>query len=141
MNNKNKLFNDTRQNIYENKKGFVVLMTILILIFIFSATLGASKMFNNAIKMGVIQAQFTKAYFASESGLEKALWEYSKNNFVILGASDTSDVFVDTLANDSDYSVDIATSSDADYRYEKFISVGGYEDVKRSVEASFKILK
>ena len=116
-------------NIFKNKKGTALLMTILILNSILVIALAASRIITVGVKISGTQVRSTKAYFAAESGGERALWEWRKNGYVFPG-SDTLNVFSGSLDNNSSYVVDFAESSGI----VTFTSTGEFSSIKRSVE-------
>lgn len=106
-------------------------MTILILNSVLLVALASSKIIVSGVKMSGVQERSTKAYFAAEAGIERALWEF-RDGYVFPSTS-TPAVFTRTLGNNSDYSVDYASSSDIVV----FTSNGQFSSMKRSVEAVF----
>ena len=57
------------------------MMTILILGSILSVTMIANTIILNNLSMNIVQVGATKAFFASESGVERGLWEIRKDAF------------------------------------------------------------
>lgn len=81
------------KNIYKNQKGAVaIMMTILILASILSITMIANTIILNNLSMNIVQVGATKAFFASEAGAEKMLWEIRKKslNFTSAGINCSS---------------------------------------------------
>lgn len=65
----------------KNENGSTaILMSILVLTVMLVISLSASKIVVNGLEMGVAQIYSVKAFFASEAGTEKYLWEIRKNN-------------------------------------------------------------
>lgn len=122
-------------NILKNNTGTALLMTLLILTSILTVSLGVANLIVSGIKMSRTQAQSTKAFFASEAGVERSLWEVRKNGYTLLG-EDTTDVFNDSLDNGSIYQVDYATSTPI----VTFTSTGQYQQARRSVAVNFEVL-
>lgn len=120
---------------FEKNRGMALLMTLLILTSILVVALGASSLIVPGIKMSRTQAQSTKAFFASEAGVEKALWEVRKNNYSVPGAN-RDNIFSGTLGNDSFYQVDYSISG-PDIT---FTSTGRYQQIRRSVATNFGIV-
>ena len=121
------------KSIKKNKRGQILLMTLLILTSMMVTALAAVDFIVPGIKMSRTQAYSTIAYFAAEAGCERALWEVYKNSFV-LSSSNQANIFgTTTLSNGSFYITDYATSSPTI----TFISTGSYQGVSRSVEVSF----
>jgi hypothetical protein len=115
-----------RKLVEKNNKGTALLMTLLILTSILVVVLGAANLIVPGIKMSRTQAQSTKAFFASEAGVEKALWELRKNDYNIPEV-DTDNVFSETL----DYYIDGADIT--------FTSTGYYQQTRRSVAVTFQV--
>lgn len=118
-----------------NKKGTALLMTILILNSIVIISLAAANLVMSGVKMSGTQARSTKAYFAGEAGAERVLYEFRKNSLYSGGfPGSNQNVFPETsLLNNSIYTVDYEISGGN----VKFISVGSFGSVKRSVELEF----
>lgn len=135
----------TTKEAYQDRRGAALYLSLIILTGIFVSAMGIADMVISGIRMGGVQTRSTQAYFASESGVEKVLWEYRKNNYSE-PASSTEDVFSDTLDNGSEYQVDYIREEEPaeedelpdSWVYKKFISVGSYKDVRRSVQAMLK---
>ena len=129
MNYNMSLINKTR-----NEKGVVLLLTLLILSSILVETLGASDLVMAGIKTNRLTGYSNIAFFASEAGLERALWEARQNNYA-LPDTDTSNVFsLGDLGNGSSYAVDYSSSTpDVTFK-----SIGNYRAVKRSVESIYE---
>lgn len=131
MNKKNK----------KNQTGVALLLTLLILTSILVITLGAADLVFAGIKMNRLTGYSNIAFYASEAGMERVLWEARKNNLVmpdenqddILQCSLTPELCL--LANNSSYQVNFATSTPII----TFSSVGQYQGVKRSVEGSYEL--
>lgn len=128
-----------------DQKGTALFMTLMILSGIMVAALGISQLMITSLKMGGIQTQSTKAYFAAEAGTEKALWKYESDDSFhdYLGTSSKESIFgVETLDNGSEYKVDYTySSSSPDFNYKIFTTVGDFEKVRRTVQASLKYPK
>jgi len=118
-----------------NNNGTALLMTVLILSSILVVVLGAANLIVPGIKMSRTQSQSTKAFFASESGVEKALWEVRKN-FYSVPVADTDNVFFDTLGNNSVYQVDYSIVGS----HVTFTSAGRYQQTRRSVAVDFEMV-
>ncbi len=127
-------------SINEEKEGSSILIIVLMLTFIFTSALGISEIIMSSLKMGTVQTYSAKAYFGAESGIEKILWEYKKNSFTV-PTSSKENILNGNMPNNSSYVVNYVSSSDVDYNYDKYISIGKFNNVKRSVEVSFKFPK
>ncbi len=116
-----------------NKRGSIILITLLILTSILTISFGAASLIVPGIIMNRLQINSTIAYMAAEAGAERSLWEVRKNNFV-LPDFDQADIFTRAdLGNGAAYNVDYASSSPL----VTFTSIGSYRDSRRSVEVSF----
>lgn len=121
--------------ITKNNRGIILLLTLLILSGILIVTLTAADLVFAGIKMNRLVGYSGVAYFASEAGMEKALWEARKNDYVLPGV-DTDNIFsLSDLGNGAAYQVNYATSSPEVI----FKSIGSYRGIKRSVESAYQI--
>lgn len=128
------------EKIKGNKKGVVLLLTLLILSSILVVTLGAADLVIAGVKMNRQTGYSGIAFFAAEAGMERALWEARKNNLV-LSNGNVNNIFncpgnppACPLSNSSSYVVDYATSTPKI----TFKSIGSYLGVKRSVESTYQ---
>jgi len=118
----------------KKQRGVILLLTLLILSGILVVTLGAADLVFAGIKMNRLTGYSSLAFFASEAGLERALWEARYNGYSYPSV-DTPNVFSSTdISNGSAYQVNYATSTP----YVTFTSIGGYKGVKRSVASTYK---
>jgi hypothetical protein len=120
--------------IRKNNKGVILLLTMLVLSSILVVTLSTADLIFAGIKMNRLTGYSNTAFFASEAGLERALWEARKNGYVLPSIDRTSVFSLADLGNGSSYDVDYATSTP----YVIFKSIGTYGDVKRSVEGKYE---
>lgn len=111
----------------KNQKGIILLLTLFILSGILAIALAAAGLVLAGLKMNRLTGYSSLAFFASEAGLERALWEARKNN-IIQSWPETA------LANGSIYSV-IYTSAGGDIIFQ---SIGSYLGAKRSVESTYQ---
>lgn len=117
----------------KNQRGVILLLTLFILSGILVITLAAADLVLAGLKMNRLTGYSNLAFFAAETGLERALWEVRKNNYV-LPDIDTLNVFsLSDLGNGSAYQVNYATSTPI----VTFTSIGSYRGAKRSVESNF----
>jgi Tfp pilus assembly protein PilX len=110
----------------KNNRGVILLMTLLILSSILVVTLGASDIVMAGIKMNRQTGYSSIAFFASEAGLEKALWEARKNNNAVSWPATS-------LTNGSAYNV-IYSNIGGNIIFQ---SIGSFNGVKRSTEGSY----
>ena len=119
-------------NKIKNNRGAALLMTLLILSGVLVVALATANLVVSGIKMSRNQIQSTKAFFAAETGAERALRAVRKDGYV-LPDTDTDDIFIGTLENNSTYQVNYATTTPLVV----FTSTGSYQQVKRTVSVSF----
>jgi Tfp pilus assembly protein PilX len=119
----------------KNNRGVILLMTLLILSSILVVTLGAADLVLAGVKMNRQTGYSSVAFFSSEAGLERALWEARKNNYVLPNnnVNPPSSVFSGGLAIGSLYSVSYSTSTPN----VTFKSIGSLSGVKRSTEGTY----
>lgn len=118
----------------KNNRGVILLLTLFILSGILVITLGAADLVLAGLKMNRLTGYSSLAFFAAEAGMERALWEARKNNYVLPNA-DTADVFsLSDLGNGSAYQVNYASSTPNI----TFKSIGSYGGTKRSVESTYQ---
>ena len=116
-----------------NKRGSVVLITMLVLTSILTIGFGAASLIASGIIMNRMRINSTVAYVAAEAGAERSLWEVRKNNFV-LPDFDQADIFIMAdLGNGASYDVDYASSSPI----VTLTANGIFKGVRRSVELVF----
>jgi|GEM_PF-412225 len=72
-----------------DKKGNILMITLLILTSVLSISLGAATLVAQGIKLHRTQKWSTVAFFAAESGVERILYEDRKGGFDFLRADDT----------------------------------------------------
>ena len=120
--------------IEKNKKGSALILTMFILSGMFLIAIGSSYLVILGIKAGGIQAQSTKAYYVSESGAERFLWELRQGGYRYL-EDNNNPVFIHESSDDKlilggDY--EVFNEGGRLYR-----SVGEFNGTKRSVEVEF----
>ncbi len=124
-----------------NERGVILLLTLLILSGILVVTLGAADIVMSGIKMNRLTGYSSLAFFASEAGMERALYEARQPGYSypadqykadILGC--VSNPASCALSNDSSYIVDYASSTPT----VTFKSIGSYRGAKRSVESTYE---
>jgi hypothetical protein len=62
-----------------NKEGSAIFLVVLLLAGVLTISLGAADLIVSGAKMGKVQYDSTKAYFASEAGAEKLLYDVRRN--------------------------------------------------------------
>lgn len=118
----------------KNQTGVILLLTLFILSGILVITLAAADLVLAGLKMNRLTGYSNLAFFAAEAGLERALWEVRKNNYVLPNL-DAANVFsLSDLGNGSAYQVDYASSTPT----VTFKSIGSYRGAKRSVESTYQ---
>jgi hypothetical protein len=118
----------------KNNRGIVLLLTLMILSSILVVTLGAADLVMAGIKMNRLTGYSNLAFFASEAGLERALWEARKNSYSLPNIDTISVFSLNNLGNGSAYQVNYASSSP----FITFKSIGSFSGAKRSVESTYE---
>jgi len=117
-------------------KGSAVMLVLFILVGVMIVVFGGASVIISGLKMGALQSQSTKAYFAAEAGAEKLLYEFRQNGLwgeIKEGSTPQENLFgTTTLVIGADYTVDYMDNAPL-----TFISIGSYEKTRRSVEVSF----
>lgn len=110
------------------------MLTLFILAAIMLIVFGGASVVASGLKMGRVQSQSTRAYFAAEAGAERVLYEFRHtSNFDDNSLVGTDNVFgTTTLSTGGVYTVNYDSFNPI-----VFTSIGGYEDTKRSVELNF----
>lgn len=119
----------------KNQTGIILLLTLFILSGILVITLGAADLVMAGIKMNRLTGYSNMAFFASEAGLERALWEARKNNYSLPADSQNSVFSNSDIGNGSAYQVNYAISTPN----VTFTSIGDYRGAKRSVESTYEV--
>ena len=137
--------------IINNQSGVTaLLMLVLMLASILTVTLSASEIIRNGLKMGNLQYNSTKAYFAAEAGAERILYELRKPRYDFDICADpscatfdaanalTSNINTaagnDIVCNNCNGSNEIQTFSNSTQYYVEY-STDGADTVLRSVGA------
>lgn len=117
-----------------NLPGSAILLTLFILSAIMLIALGGASVVIAGLKMGGIQSQSTRAYFAAEAGAERLLYDFRKTaQFETTVLEGTDNVFgTTTLSNGSSYIVNYDHFAPI-----IFTSIGTYQNTRRSVELNF----
>ena len=119
----------------KNQTGIILLLTLFILSGILIITLGAADLVLAGIKMNRLTGYSNLAFFASEAGLERALWEARKNPAFSLPNDNQDNIFQNlNIGNNSAYQVDYSSSTPN----VTFKSIGSYSGVKRSIESTYE---
>jgi len=128
-----------------NSQGTALLMVMFVFASGLVIAFGAANLVLSGIIMSRNQAESTKAFFAAEAGVERALWEARKDDLDYTGCPDSGECldfdttplvcgFCDDtseiLSNDSTYNVGYASTSPVIF----FTSAGKYGTTRRSVK-------
>jgi len=116
-----------------NNQGVVLLMTILILSGVLVVTLAAADLVMAGLKMNRLTGYSNLAFFASEAGMERAMWEARRNNYSLPEQSQEGVFENANIGNNSSYFVNYSSSTP----YVTFQSICSYRGVKRSVEGAY----
>jgi hypothetical protein len=134
--NDSKDSNSSNNNFYKkktlNKQGSALLMTILILSSIITVSFSVSRMVMTAVETGGVQSQSVIAYYASEAGAERILYNIRYGDIVLDENDPNLFSGISTLDNGAEYRVFVQQ-----YNPLKINSVGSFGSTKRSVELSF----
>lgn len=119
----------------KDKPGSAILLTFFILSAIMLIVFGGTAVITSGLKMGGVQSQSTRAYFAAEAGAERLLYEFRKTDYF-----DTTDL----VGQDNVFgTTTLSTGSSYTVNYDhftpdiQFTSLGSYQSTKRSVELDF----
>ncbi len=124
-----------RRRFKNKQKGSAVMLTLFILSSVMIIVFGGASVVLSGLKMGGVQSQSTRAYFAAEAGAERLLYDFRHTSqFADTSQAGTDNIFgTTTLSTGSFYIVNY----DHFVPFIKFTSIGGYEETKRSVELDF----
>ena len=119
----------SEKEILKNKKGIVLLITIIILGALLAAALGVASVFIKETQISALVDDSLIAILAADAGLEKMLY-----NVRILGGSSTTSFNTD-LSNGASYITceNPTTCSDSLFI---FTSTGAFSNARRTLEAS-----
>ena len=132
-----------------NNNGTALLMALMILSGILVVSLGMANLIIPGIKMSRIQGYSTKAYFAAEAGVERALWVRRKSDYDFSACASSGECldFDDFPVNCGDCPNTIETLGDSEYNinyasstidmYITFTSIGSYQNIQRSLEIKY----
>lgn len=124
-----------RRRFKNKQKGSAVMLTLFILSSVMIIVFGGASVVLSGLKMGGVQSQSTRAYFAAEAGAERLLYDFRHTSqFADTSQAGTDNIFgTTTLSTGSFYIVNY----DHFVPFIKFTSIGSYEETKRSVELDF----
>ncbi len=108
------------------------MITLMILSCVLVVTLGAVSLIMAGIVATRLEQSSIIAYYAAETGIERALWEYKEGSFSMPEASGL--IASSALGNNSNYIVNYASSTNNI----AFISLGAYNESKRSIQVNFE---
>lgn len=128
--------------------GTAILITVLMLTSILTATLAVSDIIRNGLLTSNIQVNSTKAYFAAEAAAEKIIWEIRKNGHDPSTCGSGNCYLFDGVGNiigcdnecDSDNEYTLSNNARFMIKYEfsapdnKLICYGRFKDVGRVVQ-------
>ena len=107
------------------------MITLMILSCVLVVTLGAVSLIMAGIVATRLNQSSIIAYYAAETGIERALWEVNKNKFALSGDLET--IASSTLKNNSAYVATYASSTSEIV----FFSRGDYNESSRAIRVSF----
>lgn len=116
------------------KSGSALMLTLFILSAVMLIVMGGAATITAGLKMGHVQSQSTRAYFAAEAGAERVLYEVRKGGtFVDLTNVGMENVFgTTTMSTGAEYTVNYDS-----FNPFVFTSIGGFSGTQRSVELTF----
>lgn len=118
-----------------NQRGSAVMLTLFILSSVMIIVFGGASVVLSGLKMGGVQSQSTRAYFAAEAGAERLLYEFRHTSqFTDISQAGTDNVFGTTTLGAGGFYI---VNYDHFVPFIKFTSIGGYKETKRSVELNF----
>ncbi len=120
--------------LYKHQRGSAIMLTIFILSAMMLIIFSSATIVVSGLKMGGVQSQSTRAYFAAEAGAERLLYDFRKTNaFDDLSQLGQDNIFgTTTLSTGSSYVVNYDHFNPI-----IFTSIGIYENTRRSVELNF----
>jgi hypothetical protein len=119
-----------------SKPGSAMILTMFILAGMLIVAMSGSYVILAGIKAGGTQAQSTKAYFAAEAGLEDILYQVRKESL----PHTKDDISLDTpiiSGNLESQGVSYKEYFTGAEPTRVFVSIGEFQNAKRSVEANF----
>ncbi len=117
-----------------NQRGSAIMLTIFILSAMMLIVFGGAAVVVSGLKMGGVQSQSTRAYFAAEAGAERLLYDFRKTE----AFDDLSQLGQDNIFGTT--TLDTGGSYLVNYNHFNpiiFTSIGIYENTRRSVELNF----
>lgn len=115
-----------------NQKGVSLLLTILIMAALLAIAIGVTRLSLGEIKLIRDIPNSLIAYYAADSGIERALYE-KRINGLDLSIPDCPGAGSAELDNDSKYGVNVSQIGET-----VVIKSGGcYKDIRRAIEVSF----
>jgi hypothetical protein len=130
--------------IHKKQEGAALFLAIILLGFIF--TLGAIiiKIQTKELRFGIRESASTKALFAADAGIERALYHIYQETGVVPETCTTTGCFIplETINNGASYHVIVPYGSstpvvvDANTEYIVLRSIGSFQTIERSMEVN-----
>lgn len=121
-----------------NQEGIALLLTMLILAGILAITIGIANLMITEIRLSSLTGQSVTAYYAAESGIEKALYEDRKGSYdPPAPPSGPTTLYTST---DPAYNVSVTTEEDSETPGNMIVtykSIGSYKKTNRSIEVDY----
>lgn len=122
-----------------NKVGSALMMVMFILSAVMIIIFGGSSVVISGLKMGRVQSDSIHAYYAAESGAEKLLFQFRKEDLLsVIGEEPTTEPILTYVETSSPsflpWSYEVYYNS---YSPLVFTSLGSYGQTRRSVEITF----
>ena len=118
-----------------NQTGVSLLLTILVMAAILTIAVAVSRLSVGEIRLSRESVNSLVAFYAGESGVERALWEDRVNGMATTSEYTIDWVYLDSPTNDIGYRVE--TSIDPVTLQRVIQSTGSYRTTLREVEAIY----
>ncbi len=132
------------KHIYKNQEGAALFLAIMLLGFIFVLGTIIMKIQLRELKFGIRESASTKALFAADAGIERALYHIYQETAVVPETCTTTGCFIPlkTIDNGASYHVIVPYGSSTPVvvgtstEYIVLRSVGSFQTIERSIEVN-----
>ncbi len=132
------------KHIDKKQEGAALFLALLLLGFIFVLGTIITKIQLRELRFGIKESNSTKAIFAADAGIERALYEIYKETGIVPETCITTGCFIPLaiLDNGASYHVIVPYGSstpvviDADTEYIVLRSIGSFQTTERSIEVN-----
>ncbi len=142
------------KHIYKSQEGAALFLAIMLLGFIFVLGTIIIKIQLRELKFGIRESASTKALFAADAGIERALYHIYQETAVVPETCTTTGCFIPgppggvlSLDSGASYHVIVPYGSstpvvvDANTEYIVLRSIGSFQTIERSIEVNLYIKK